>query len=133
MKTILLIIVFFNSFSLLSQNVQENLSSSNLRGPYLGQKLPGTIPELFAPEIISDGMPNRDVAVSPSGDEMYFSISTPNFQFSTIIYTKRIDSIWTKPEVASFAQDPRYKYTEPAFSNDGNTLFLLQTCRKVIL
>lgn len=130
-KTIFTFIIACSILPLYSQNPQkENLVFPVLSGPYMGQKAPGIIPELFAPEIISDGMPNRDIAISPSGDEIYFSVSTPNFQFSTIVFTKQINGIWTKPEVTTFAADPRYKYIEPAFSCDGKKLFFASNMPK---
>ena len=41
-------------------------------GPYLGQPLPGGEAALFAPGIVSTGMMDRDVSMSPDGREMYF-------------------------------------------------------------
>ena len=37
-----------------------------LSGPYLGQEPPGAEPVLFAPGIVSNGMLNRDIAISPT-------------------------------------------------------------------
>jgi WD40-like Beta Propeller Repeat len=94
-----------------------------LTGPYMGQELPGMRAELFAPGIISNELPNRDVAISPDGKEMYFTVHTPDFAYATIICSKEVNGVWTKPEVASFATDPRYTYLEPAMSHDGQKLF----------
>jgi len=94
-----------------------------LKGPYMGQTLPGMKAELFAPGIISNDLCNRDVAMTPDGKEMYFTVHTPDFAFATIICSKEVNGIWTKPEVADFAKDPRYTYIEPAMSHDGQHLF----------
>ncbi|MDD4058558.1 MAG: hypothetical protein PHO95_06635 [Bacteroidales bacterium] len=80
-------------------------------------------PSLFAPGFISDGLPNRDVAISPKGDEIFYSIYTPDFKYSAIVFTKFKNGYWTVPEVASFSSDSRYKYIEPAFNYDGSILF----------
>lgn len=109
---------------------KETRKFTQLSGAYLGQKLPGIVPELFAPGIISDGMVNRDVAISPDGNEMYFSISTQSFNYSSIIVSKQINGKWTKPEVATFAADPRYKYIEPAFGTDGKKFFFASNMPK---
>lgn len=101
-----------------------------LKGPYLGQKQPEDTPEIFAPRIISNGLPNRDVAISADGKEMYFGMHTPDFKYSTIIVTRQIDGVWTSPEVASFATDPRYVYLEPALSVDSKKLFFLSSMPK---
>lgn len=114
-----------------SQEKEKNNSDFPiLRGPYLGQKPPGMTPEIFAPGIISNGLSNRDVAISPDRKEMYFGLHTPDFKYATILVTKQIDGIWTKPEVAPFASDPRYIYLEPALGCGGKKLFFLSNMPK---
>jgi hypothetical protein len=110
--------------------VKNNSDVFELKGPYLGQKTPGLIPEIFAPGIISNGLTNRDVAISPDGKEMYFGIHSSDFKYSSIIVTKRINGVWTSPEVVSFASDPRYIYLEPALSFDGKKMFFLSNMPK---
>jgi hypothetical protein len=136
MKTILYIFAIAVFVVSLTSCDQEKASEAEktdfpkLTGPYLGQTLPGNEPELFAPGIISNGQSNRDVAITPDGKEMYFGLHSAGFKYSTIICTKEINGKWTKPEVASFAQDPRYVHLEPALSYDGNKLFFLSTMPK---
>jgi len=96
-----------------------------LKGQYMGQKLPGLTAELFAPNIISNGLANRDVAISPDGTEMYFTLHTAKFQYATIVHSKLINGSWTRPEIVPFTTDSRYKYLEPAFSYDGQQLFFV--------
>ena len=50
-------------------------SFPTLRGPYLGQELPGLEPRLFAPGMVSTGLATRDVAMTPDGNELYFMSS----------------------------------------------------------
>jgi pimeloyl-ACP methyl ester carboxylesterase len=100
------------------------LNAQHINGfPLLDMKPPGKEPVIFAPGIISDELINRDIAISPDGNEIFYSASTPGFNYSAIIQVKKENGIWGNPEVASFSRDPRYKYLEPAFSHDGNTLF----------
>lgn len=100
------------------------LNAQHINGfPLLDMKPPGKEPVIFAPGIVSDELINRDIAISPFGDEIFYSASTPGFNYSAIIQVKKENGIWGKPEVASFSRDPRYRYLEPAFSHDGNTLF----------
>lgn len=96
-----------------------------LKGPYMGQALPGRQAELFAPGIISNELCNRDVAMSPDGKEMYFGVHTPDFAYATIICSKDVNSAWTQPEVVSFGKDPRYTILEPAMSPDGQRLYFM--------
>lgn len=124
-----LIIFCFGGYSF-SQN--QNIESTkndynqiNLKRDYLGQSLPSDSAVLFAPGIVSTGLHNRDVTISPDGTEIYFGTSNSNFQYYAILYSKQIDGIWTKPEVASFSRDARYTYVEPMFSLDGNKLYFV--------
>jgi len=94
-----------------------------LEGDYLGQTPPGAEPEIFARGIISDPMQNRDVAISPDGDEMYFGLASAGIL--TIIYSKRVDGRWTAPEIAPFATDPNVYCFEPCISPDGGTFMFL--------
>jgi hypothetical protein len=96
-----------------------------LTGNYLGQPRPGTEAELFARGIISDPMHNRDVTISFEGDEMYFGLA--NAGIVTIIWTKRVDGRWTKPDIAPFATDPDIFDFEPCISPDGETFMFLST------
>ena len=97
-----------------------------LEGDYLGQPLPGIEPEIFARDIISDPMQNRDVALTPDGNEMYFGLASAGI--FTIIRTERVNGRWTRPEVAPFATDPDINDFEPCISPDGE-LFLFLTTR----
>jgi len=94
-----------------------------LAGPYLGQTPPGDEPRIFAPGLISNGMTNRDVALSPAGDEMFCGLAFG--KIVTILHSRLIDGQWTAPEVASFARNPDFYCFEPAFAIDGRTLYFL--------
>ena len=72
---------------------------------------------------ISDTLPSRDVAISPAGDEIYYCVYTPDYSYSAILYTKFENGKWTIPDTAPFSKDSRYKFTEPAFNNDGSILY----------
>mgnify|MGYP000181601571 CR=1 FL=1 len=43
------------------------VSASVLAGPYLDQPPPGAEPRIFAPGLVSDGLNNRDLAITPDG------------------------------------------------------------------
>jgi hypothetical protein len=91
--------------------------------PYLGMKPPGLTPELFAPGLVSTELAERDVAMSPDGREMYFSVT---FRTTTTIMTTRFErGRWTPPTVASFAADLGYLSMEPCVSGDGRRVFFL--------
>jgi hypothetical protein len=78
---------------------------------------------LFAPGIVSTGLYERDFAMTPDGNEIFFCVVTGSFEHSTIITTRFENESWTPPEVASFSG--RHKDLEPAISPDGKKLFFM--------
>ena len=96
---------------------------SSLRGPYLGQKTPGNVAGLFAPDIISTGLYERDLAVSSDGKEIYYGVVIGNW--ATIMVTRNVDGRWTEPTVVPFASDSDFNFLEPCLSSNGDRLFFL--------
>lgn len=92
-----------------------------LRDDYLGQELPGPDPELFAPGLITTGLYTRDVAVTPDGDEIYFSVAVGGG--SAIMVARRIEGIWSEPRVAEFSGV--WRDFEPFVTPDGERLLFL--------
>src|SRR5256885_5938312 len=88
---------------------------------YFNQPLSQNKASVFAPGIISDEFGNRDMAISREGDEMFYTLQYNYGMISTIMYSKKINGKWTKPEIAAFCG--KYKDLEPSFSYDGNTLY----------
>lgn len=101
----------------------QEVVAPQLKGPYLGQKLPGDEAEIFAEGIVTNRMMNRDIAVSKDGNEIYFSIGSN--RFATIAVSRQVDGIWSQPEVLPFATDPKFAYMEPALSHDDQRLYFL--------
>ena len=96
-----------------------------LSGPYLGQPLPGTEPQLFAPHIVSTGLFERDVAMTPDGNEFYFGVAVGNYGYVTILYSKLQNGRWSAPEVVPYLNDPEIMNLEPCISPDGQKFFFL--------
>lgn len=101
-----------------------------LTGEYLGQCLPGDSSVLFAPGIISTGMADRDIAITPDGKELFFTRTIGSSGLFTIFHSKVENGKWTKPEIFEFCNDVRYQNTEPFISPDGNK-FLFVSNRPV--
>ena len=97
----------------------ETASSVAPAGPYLGQTPPGPEPVLFAPGIVSTGLYERDLAATPDGGEIYFTVVLGNYTYAAIVGTRLVDGAWTEPEVMPFAADPRVKSIEPFITPDG--------------
>jgi WD40 repeat protein len=101
-----------------------------LTGPYLGQKTPGDIPELFAPGIISvdENFEHSAAVFSPDGKEVFWCTNVDANTDKRIagnlrLYTMKIvDGRWTVPQPAPFVKDI---YVErPVFSPDGSRLYI---------
>ncbi|NIR44884.1 MAG: hypothetical protein GWN51_10650 [Gemmatimonadetes bacterium] len=94
-----------------------------LTGAYLGQTPPGDSARLFAPGIVSNGMFNRDLAMTPDGNEMYWS--TIVGPYTVIMSSQRVDGRWTRPRVAPFSNNPEYMNLEPHIAPDGQRFYFL--------
>lgn len=97
-----------------------------VHGPYLGQQLPGEEPQLFAPGIVSTGLFERDLAMTPDGSEIYFCVCGPNYVYSTIMVTRRgSGGGWSTPEPVSFAASAPYTDGEPFVTPGGDRLLFV--------
>jgi hypothetical protein len=94
-----------------------------LSGEWLGQQPPGDRAERFAPGIVSTGWYTRDLAVTPDGDAIYFTVMLPAFEFSTILVARRVDGVWSEPEVAPFSGS--YRDLEPFVAPDGGKMYFV--------
>jgi hypothetical protein len=95
-----------------------------LTSPYLGQKPPGKIPELFAPELVSvDEGVHGNIVFNPDFTEAAWH---PNYLVNgkaLIFIMKYRDDKWQAP-IEFFLKDG-YNYSEPFYSYDGSQLFYL--------
>lgn len=119
---ILLFIILFCIIAFAQQNIYK---FPDLTGPYLGQKPPGIKPEIFAPLIISTFLNERDIAIAPGGNEIYYGLTYS--RTVTIMVTRLVNGKWLEPQAASFASDPNYFNFEPCISSDGSKFFFLTT------
>ena len=94
---------------------------AQLNNAYFNQSLPENKIVMFAPNIISDEFGNRDMAISPKGDEIFYTMQYNYGMLSTILYSKKVNGKWSPPEVADFCG--KHKDLEPAFSFDGTKLY----------
>ncbi|MEP7322429.1 MAG: hypothetical protein ABI761_10935 [Saprospiraceae bacterium] len=84
-------------------------------------KVVSSTPALFADGIISDDLGNRDMAISPNGQELMYTLQYKSGTFSTIIYLRKIDGKWSKPEIAPFSG--KFNDLEPFYSADGTRVY----------
>lgn len=92
-----------------------------LKGKYLGQKKPGKIPQIFAPNFISNEEYEFGSVFNAKGDEFYYGVDVNGKP--EIRYTKRKKGRWSKP-VISLAH-ARYGYNDPFLSPDEQRLYFI--------
>lgn len=78
-------------------------------------------PQLFEPGKISTGKYERDMAISPDGKEMYFTIQHPKTGYSQIVCCTKTKNGWSIPQIAPFSGE--FSDMEPAFSPDGKRMY----------
>ena len=71
----LTILLILSSCQLSSVDKKSTEGGPTLSSNYLGQTPPGDSAVVFAPGIVGTGLYTRDIAISPSGDEIYYGVS----------------------------------------------------------
>ena len=105
-------------------SVAQNEKFPVLKGEYLGQKPPGTTPEVFAQGIVSTAQGEFNAAFSPDGKEFYFSVNEPSGR-ETMKFMTRKDNQWTPPQAVPFVSPQND--CDPLFSFDGQRLYFIST------
>jgi hypothetical protein len=110
---VLLVVLVFSS-------CQTKTEEPILRGEYLGQEPPGMEGELFAPGIMSTGMPELNAVFFPGGKEVIYSVGVGEMKWAMVMI-KEVDGVWTKPQLAPFSG--AYGGVDPFVSFDGNRVY----------
>lgn len=93
--------------------------SPKLSGAYLGQDLPGLIPQIFAKDIISTEKSELNCVFTPDGNEFYYTLRKDGL--NTIMTMKKKGELWTEPTVAFFSG--KFSDVDPYITSDGNRLY----------
>ncbi len=86
---------------------------------YFGQKRPGLIPEVFAPEIVKNA---HGVSFSPDLDEIYFS-ARKNDEDASIYFSKLKGNDWTPIKRANFTNGGKKEELYPSVSLVDNRIY----------
>ncbi|GAB5532882.1 MAG: hypothetical protein Roseis3KO_46590 [Roseivirga sp.] len=90
---------------------------------YLGQKPPGLIPEVFAPDVVSiKGKNASGISISPDLDEIYFSAQNEDEQTS-IYFSKLKGNQWTPAKRADFTNGRKNEELYPFVSPYDNRIY----------
>jgi Tol biopolymer transport system component len=101
----------------------EESTAPPLKGPYLGQKPPGTTPAVFAPGFVSTSAHEFSCSFTPDGKEFYFARRDPNLNCPVVMATKLVGGAWTKPEIVPFVE--KSMSFEPIVTPDGRRLYFM--------
>jgi len=121
------ILLFIMALSIKAISGQE---FTDLKGDYLGMTLPGDIPLVFAPGLVSDSTLGHSATFfSPDGNNVYWcSRENQNSQLFTY-RMRRINSRWTKPEVFCPFGDTLH-YFDPYITPDGKRILFSSNAHK---
>ena len=116
MKIIILLGCLLLSTAMITNAEQSEFPK--LVAPYLGQKPPGTTPEIFALGIVSTRADESALEISAAGNEILFIRKN-----SIMLITRNGDGTWNKPVTSPFSGE--FIDDEPCYSPDGNKIYFM--------
>ncbi len=117
MKRISTLIVLLFSILLINNKCYSQDNFPVLEGPYLGQKPPGSIPEVFAPGIVSTKDWEIEGVFAPSMKEFYFARYRGTYDDAKTYVIQYKNGAWHESVVER-------RSGEVFISTDGNTMHL---------
>ena len=119
---ILALILFLNGCKPNNKKTNDK-ESLTIETAYLGQKTPGSIPEIFAPGIISiNGRYEHGISFSPNLDEVYFSANNKD-EDPSIYFSKLEGKKWTTPKKANFTKGKKVGEMHPFINPTGDKIY----------
>ena len=76
---------------------------------------------LFGDGVVSTGLYERDLAISPDGDQLIYTLGDYKQQRRSLVQVDKINGLWGEPELVSFSGT--YQDIEPFYADQGKTLF----------
>jgi Tol biopolymer transport system component len=80
-----------------------------------------SLPKIFGPGVVSDGFANRDMAISPSGNQMLYTLQFKGGKYAAIVSVNKTAGKWSSPEIAWFSG--KYNDLEASFAPDGKRIY----------
>jgi len=118
--SVLVFVILLSACKTEKSNTKESDYSTE-ENLYFGQKTPGLIPEIFAPEIISiDGRYEGSMSFSSDLKELYFNANYKD-KDPSIYYSKLEKNKWTNPKKANFTKGEKAGEMHP-FVNPSGTM-----------
>ncbi|RLJ61966.1 WD40 repeat protein [Lacinutrix venerupis] len=76
---------------------------------------------LFAEHVISTPLYERDMAISPQGNELIYTLGDYKQNRRCLVYLSQNSDEWTEPQILNISG--KYQDIEPFYSNNGNRLY----------
>lgn len=122
-RSILGIMILITSSMIVACN-QQNDDGMLSQDAYLGQKFPGSTPEIFGPGIVSTDVGELNIIISPKGNEIYFSRKQPDGSMAIMVIEKS-ETNWNDPRIASFSG--QFNDMDPSMTQDAMRIFFGST------
>ncbi len=123
MKRVCILIVLLLSILFIGSQSYSRDELPILEGPYLGQKPPGLIPEVFAPGIVSiNGRFEGAISFSPDLDEVYFGANNKDKE-TDIYFSKLEGNKWAPIKRANFTKGKKDEEIHPFVSPNGKRIY----------
>ncbi|MEO9483998.1 MAG: hypothetical protein ABJG47_11150 [Ekhidna sp.] len=91
-------------------------NEQSVKSPYLGQKPPGLVPKVFAPDVVSiDGRYESVISFSPNLEELYFGANNEGEE-TAIYFSKLEGGKWTPVKRANFTKGDKKAELHPFVS-----------------
>ncbi|MCE7991644.1 MAG: hypothetical protein HEP71_06680 [Roseivirga sp.] len=90
-------------------------------GAYMGQKTPGMIRQLFAPNFISTEESEFGSVFNAAATEFYYAVDVNGK--NEIRYSRLVNNQWSQPEI--ILSHERYSYNDPFLSPDEQRLYFI--------
>ncbi|WP_024771908.1 PD40 domain-containing protein [Aquimarina macrocephali] len=105
--------------------ILQSCKPISLNNSYIDEKLPGIVPELFAPSFVNTDAIEINTVFNASFTEMFFTrIIDGNF---IIHHSNLINGKWTAPQPIQMYTDQKSESVaiDPSITQDGNTMYFL--------
>ena len=117
MKTKKISALLFSAFAAASGALNAQDDTTSLEGPYLGQTPPGTVPEVFAPGVISTENWEYGAVFAPGMQELYWVREVPGG------HPERQFVVYSQTDGKWHAEVLGERRGTPTLSTDGQTMF----------
>lgn len=111
--------IFWLSFSCLGLGCAEKATVVELDQLQLATQADEL--ERFGESLISTGLYERDMAISPDGKEIIYTLGDYNQRYRCLVTSHFRDGVWIAPEILNTSG--RYQDIEPFFAKNGDRLF----------